>query len=297
MTVTRHYFILMLFPLLVFTAVYGQSTNDRSIPATFCLNPEELRLFDLINHYRTERGLPLIELSKSLSYVAQSHVRDLYINQPYDNKKCNMHSWSDQGTWTAFCFPADQTRRKSVWDKPKELTQYPGQAYELVYWTNDPVNPEDVMELWKGIPASAALLLNTGKYAKNNWKVAGISIYKGYAALWIGEARDPETEIRLCQGDSVINTSAAISKPKAETSRQSSGGTGAYYLVFGSYPSLSLAREGQQKLIREGFVDSQIIEKDGKFRTSLNQFETMEAARTAKKKLPSKYSQAWILKD
>ncbi len=287
----------MLLPVLIFPAAYGQSVSDKSIPAVFCINTDELRLFDLINHYRTERGLPVLELSKSLSFVAQTHLRDLYINQPYDNKNCNMHSWSDQGSWTAFCFPKDQTRRKSVWDKPKELTSYPGQAFELVYWTNEQVIPEEAMEQWRGIPASAALLLNTGKYSKNNWKVAGVSIYKGFASVWIGEARDPETEIRLCQGDSVISVRPGASKPKAAITRQSSAGSGSYYLVFGSYPSLNLAREGQQELIRNGFTESQIVEKDGKFRTSLSQHETMEAARAAKKKLPARYSQAWILKD
>jgi len=26
---------------------------------------------------------------------------------------------------------------------------------------------------------------------KNNWRAAGVAIYKGYASLWLGEGKDP----------------------------------------------------------------------------------------------------------
>jgi len=60
-----------------------------------CLSATEYQLYRQINEYRKERGLDSVPLSKSLSYVAQVHVRDLAENHPH-SKRCNMHSWSDQ---------------------------------------------------------------------------------------------------------------------------------------------------------------------------------------------------------
>ena len=38
---------------------------------------EEMRLYNMLNEYRTANGLPAIPLSPSLTHVAQLHVRDL----------------------------------------------------------------------------------------------------------------------------------------------------------------------------------------------------------------------------
>lgn len=278
---------------------FSQTSQDKKIPDTYCLNEEELKLFNMINQQRQQKGLPKLELSKSLSYVAYLHVRDLYINRPDSVKGCNMHSWSNKGQWTAFCFPKEQSKKRSVWDKPKELTSYPTSAYEIVYYSADKTGPDEIIELWKGVAPSAALLFNTGKYMKNNWRAVGVAIYKGYASLWLGEGKDPETKISLCSTDSVITSFTSKTKNQTSITRgePSGGSLGKYYLIFGSYPSFQQAREAQINLINDGFVNASILEKDGKFRTALNMYETMEAARAAKKKLPNKYQSAWILKD
>lgn len=45
--------------------------------------------------YRIEKGLAEIPLSKSLTFVAQTHVKDMELNPA--SGYCNMHSWSDKG--------------------------------------------------------------------------------------------------------------------------------------------------------------------------------------------------------
>jgi hypothetical protein len=54
---------------------------------------DERRLYNEIMDYRKSKNLPSIPLSKSLTYVAQMHSRDLAQNNP-DQGKCNLHSWS-----------------------------------------------------------------------------------------------------------------------------------------------------------------------------------------------------------
>src|ERR1035437_4272893 len=108
----------------------------KEIPVTYCISPMEYKLYKMINDYRRRYDLPAIPLSKSLSYVASTHVKDLFNNHP-DQDPCNAHSWSDKGPWKPFCYPRDEKKNNTVWDKPKELTNYKGKGYELVYWENN----------------------------------------------------------------------------------------------------------------------------------------------------------------
>jgi uncharacterized protein YkwD len=63
--------------------------RTKNILITFCfigtsiisysqvLSDEESKLYNIIMQYRNEKGLPDIPLSKSLTFVAQTHVQDL----------------------------------------------------------------------------------------------------------------------------------------------------------------------------------------------------------------------------
>lgn len=46
--------------------------------------------------YRKVYESPSIPLSKSLTFVAQTYVKDLETNQPDKKKSCNMHSCSNK---------------------------------------------------------------------------------------------------------------------------------------------------------------------------------------------------------
>lgn len=93
------------------------------------LTIEEKKLYDLIMNYRKSRGLKEIPLSKSLTLVAKIHVRDL--NTHTFSKECNIHSWSNDGQWTGGGYTPDHKNAKFMWDKPRELTAYKGDGFEM----------------------------------------------------------------------------------------------------------------------------------------------------------------------
>ncbi|MCD4773219.1 MAG: hypothetical protein K8R41_07555, partial [Bacteroidales bacterium] len=92
MTISKKYFFLILLSGIVFISTSFYLIDNVS------LSQEELELYDMINSYRKKNGLHKVELSKSLTYVAKIHAKDLEENDP-NNKRCNMHSWSENGKW------------------------------------------------------------------------------------------------------------------------------------------------------------------------------------------------------
>jgi hypothetical protein len=99
------------------------------------LSTEEKKLYDILMQYRKEKGLPAIPLSPSLTTVAQAHVKDLVNNKP-DNENCNAHSWSAKGKWSPCCYTPNHAESKCMWSKPKELTTYTGNGYEIACGSN-----------------------------------------------------------------------------------------------------------------------------------------------------------------
>ena len=73
------------------------------------ISEQEQQLYNLIMEYRAQKKLPSIPLSKSLTFVAQTHARDLGDNRP-DEKKCNMHGglW----IWSELDNPTPDVRRR-----------------------------------------------------------------------------------------------------------------------------------------------------------------------------------------
>lgn len=285
--------------LLVIFGLISQGIKGQQIPPNFCLSEDEASLFRMINELRIANGASQLELSKSLSYVAQLHVRDLHLNNPAVNG-CNQHSWSDKGNWVPFCYPKDQTRKKSVWDKPKELTKYPGIAYEVVYWENSSAFPDQIIENWKSTPQSANLILGHGKWNRNHWKVVGVAIFKGYACAWFGESVDPEEEIRICHSDSVISFKVEAAIHEQQNGQAASDAviakkTGRFYIISGSFNNLKQAQATLKDVRKLGYKRSCIIENDGKYRVSIDDFETVELAKSGRKKIANKFRDAWIL--
>lgn len=143
-------FIIFFIPLISF----GQNLSN-----------EETELYNLIMQYRSSKGLPRIPLSKSLTFVAQTHVRDLENNKS-DVGNCNMHSWSNKG-------PA-----------------------ELCYGSSGgSVTPLEALNGWKGSSGHNAVVINQGVW-KESWKAIGIGLYKGFAVVWFGHERDHGKVIR-----------------------------------------------------------------------------------------------------
>ena len=164
--------------LIVPTISFGQNLSN-----------EETELYNIIMEYRSSKGLTKIPLSKSLTFVAQTHVKDLVKNKP-DVGNCNMHSWSNKGNWTPCCYTDDHARAKCMWNKPSELTSYKGNGYEIAHWNSGTATAEGALSGWKRSSGHNAVIINQGVWDSHPWKAIGIGIYKGFAVVWFGEERD-----------------------------------------------------------------------------------------------------------
>jgi uncharacterized protein YkwD len=156
------------------------------------LNEEERRLYDLIMSYRKSCNLPMIPISESLTYVAQVHARDLSDNNPVQGH-CNLHSWSDKGTWRKCCYTDNHAKAECMWSKPSELTEYSGNGYEIAAWSSEDISAEVALEIWKGSPGHHACIINKGIW-NDPWMAIGIGIYEGYALVWFGNEEDVKSK-------------------------------------------------------------------------------------------------------
>lgn len=147
-------------------------------------------LVDVINKYRLENNLSEIPVSPSLTIVAETHARDLAVNYVF-SEKCNLHSWSDKGNWTPFCYTSDHANAQLMWDKPRELTSYEGNGYEISVFRSDTMTVDVALELWKNSEAHLDLILNKGIWKDVEWKAIGGAINGKYAVVWFGEETDP----------------------------------------------------------------------------------------------------------
>ena len=155
---------------------------QKELPKNLCISAEEYRLYQLINTLRKVNDMPTIDLSASLSYVAHLHVADLNQNHP-DTSICNLHSWSDKGDWTACCYQAYVPKQECMWNKPKELTSYNGNGFEIAFGTSGyTVNAVGALEAWKKSSGHNAVIINEGVWKTMNWQAVGIGIY--HRVMW-----------------------------------------------------------------------------------------------------------------
>jgi hypothetical protein len=146
-------------------------------------------LAEVINAYRVEKGLPEIPVSPSLTTVAEAHVRDLSENHP-NTANCNLHSWSDKGNWTACCYTDDHANAGCSWSKPRELTKYKGNGYEIAAWSSNGITASQALSMWKNSEGHHNVILNKGVWADAAWNAMGAAIYNGYAVVWFGQEYD-----------------------------------------------------------------------------------------------------------
>ena len=171
-----------------------------------CLSSKEEKLFRLVNEYRQAHGLPPIENSRSLNKVARVHAIDLSENAPATGrdrrgKPCSLHSWSDIGYWKSVCYTEDNMYANSMWNKPREITNfmYTGDGYENAYFTSGKeADPARVLEAWKASPRHNAVLLQSGAWKGTSIMAFGIGIHKNYAVMWVGSATDPLGPMQPC---------------------------------------------------------------------------------------------------
>jgi uncharacterized protein YkwD len=176
--------IYITFCLAVSLEGFSQNTDD-------CLTDEEMKLYMEINSYRKSKKLAPILVSAKLTKVAQTHVRDLERYYVFDAKNsCNPHSWSDKGDWTSCCYTNDHKQANCMWDKPKEISGYKGNGFEIAFYHSVQATAIEALNGWKQSKAHNELLVNTGIWQQVQWNAIGIGIYGKYAAVWFGELED-----------------------------------------------------------------------------------------------------------
>lgn len=297
---------IMYFWLAVFISynTYAQHIN-KSIPADLCIDEDAYSLYEAINTYRQKLNLDAISLSASLCYLAQMHVQDLAANFDMENawqSDCGMKSWSDKGHWKAFCYPKDQSGKRDIKDKAKELTPYAGKAWEILYWENNDWAPlaDKVLNLWLEIPQSSDMLCNTGKYKSKVWRSIGVAYMNGYVSVFLGTLTDKQKSISKCGSQSIeatetINASAVstIQIPKNETVDT----IGDYHIIVASFSKRTEAEKALNNYLNQGYTKASIIVNGtNSFRISLGVYANAETAAKDLEHIQKQQKDAWILK-
>lgn len=178
-------------------------TTDSAKTISVCVKTNEMELYNLVMKYRKQNNLPEIPLSASLTYVAQTHCKDLVENFVRGNE-CNMHSWSTKGKWSACCYTNDHKNASKMWNKPRELTNYKGNGYEIAFYTWSSANANytataaEALEGWKNSSGHNDVILNKSIWSDIKWNAIGIGIYRGYAVIWFGAEKDEATTPSIC---------------------------------------------------------------------------------------------------
>lgn len=190
-------FVLITLLLLFQASDTIKKLTDTETPT--CLTQEEKKLYDLMMEYRKAKGLEPVNLSAKLTQVAQTHARDLSENYKFDYKnKCNPHSWSTKGNWSACCYTNDHKQAKCMWEKPREIARYLSPGYEIAYYSSAGASAMEGLDGWKNSPSHNPLIINEGIWNKVTWKGVGIGVYKEYGVVWFGELED-KSELTNCQ--------------------------------------------------------------------------------------------------
>ena len=90
-----------------------------------------------------------------------------------------------------------------MWDKPRELTNYERNGYELVVRatsseTDFEVNPKAVLESWKKSSGHNNVILNQDIWKEMHWSAIGVAIEGSYACVWFGEEKDQFGPPAIC---------------------------------------------------------------------------------------------------
>jgi len=279
------------FVVVILTIQPLHAAAQDSVPDDYCLTEKEYKLYKLINDYRKAMNLGPLQLSNSLSYVARQHALDLGTNHP-DTNSCNFHSWSDKGKWKACCYEKDIKDKDCMTKKPSEITDYKGKAYEIIYWENSLATPERAFDQWRETSVSRSLITNFKEWESFEWLAIGVALNEGFAVAWFGEDEDPETAVRICETGKIISYKPAKKEEVKEIIDQKMD---RYYLIIGSFNSLEDAKVALKKYSDEGYKRAKIVSKDDKYRISLADYPDPDLAAQAKKELPEKYKNAWIL--
>lgn len=159
------------------------------------LTYDEAELAMMINEYRRQIGKSEFKISKSLTTVARTHVIDSNMYNPkeqYDDRgiKGNLHSWSKNGSWTGGAYTDDHAHAGLMHSKPRELSSYSGNGYEISLWYSGVLTPLISLDGWKTSEGHNNVIIGKGYWDKLT--CMGVGIDGNYAHVWFGVEEDPE---------------------------------------------------------------------------------------------------------
>ena len=176
------------------TQVSSEETRVIDALKAMGVSEKEAKLYYIINAYRESQGLQKLSFSKSLTIVARTHVSDSNNYTPENQRDSrgmqgNLHSWSNHVSWTPVVYTSDHEYAANMWSKPRELTSYTGNGYEISSWNSGNITPEDALDLWKNSSGHNAVMTTQGNWS--DLKTMGVAIDGKYAHVWFGSAADP----------------------------------------------------------------------------------------------------------
>ena len=77
-----------------------------------------------------------------------------------------------------------------MWSKPREITNYTGNGYEISAKYSGMISPETALNLWKNSPGHNQVMSTQGMWS--DLKTMGVSIDGHYAHVWFGSDADPD---------------------------------------------------------------------------------------------------------
>lgn len=145
---------------------------------------DDFELVQVINDYRVSRGLPAIPVSDAMMTVAVAHAQDLAAAYDTFAAGCNLHSWSDDGPWTGCCYTSDHAQAECMWNKPRELTDYPGNGYEISAAGYD--SAQAALAGWQSSSGHHNVIINADIWEDITWQAIGGADVGGYQVVWFG---------------------------------------------------------------------------------------------------------------
>ncbi|MEO5967870.1 MAG: hypothetical protein ABIP69_06390, partial [Ferruginibacter sp.] len=90
------------------------------------------------------------------------------------------------GKWKSVCYSGDRKSAELMWSKPRELTDYKADGYEIAYYSSSSVDILNALKTWKESKGHNDVILNIGMWSRNDWNAIGIAVSENYAVIWFG---------------------------------------------------------------------------------------------------------------
>jgi len=150
---------------------------------------EDVQLTKELNDFRASQGLPRIPVSAHLTKVARFHTSVGKSN--YEDRSCNMHSWGEDSQsperWSPCCYTSDHAEAACMWNKPKELTPYKGNGYEIS--AGGYANNAAAIQGWFKSSGHRVVMLSEGSWSRINGAI-GCAVTDRLYHCWFGASKD-----------------------------------------------------------------------------------------------------------